>query len=69
MSKRITSKNLMDDTSYRIGRQNSRILAMNFVPDELKGTEKGFKVWQEYRDKIWKDYLDWNVKFKKSKRE
>lgn len=59
----------MDDTSYRIGRQNSRILAMNFIPEELKGTEEGFTLWKEYRDKFWKEYLEWNIRFKKSKNE
>ncbi|MFW6173576.1 MAG: hypothetical protein ACOC5T_07520 [Elusimicrobiota bacterium] len=59
MSKKKMSSNLKRDLS--IGRQNSRNIAMEFVPDELKGTEEGFKVWQEYKDKFFKEYAEWRI--------
>jgi len=58
MSKKMNN-NLKRDLS--IGRQNSRNVAMEFIPEDLKGTEEGFKMWQEYRDKIFKDYVEWRI--------
>ena len=54
------NNNLKRDLS--IGRQNSRNVAAQFVPEELKGTEEGFLIWKEYRDKMFKDYMEWRLK-------
>ncbi len=54
--------NSNEKRAYSIGRQNSRNLAMEFIPDELKGTKEGYEMWKEYRDKFFKEYAMWRVK-------
>ncbi len=44
-----------------IGRQNSRNLAMEFLPEKLRGTEEGYEMWKTYRDKFFREYVEWRI--------
>ncbi|MFW6173239.1 MAG: hypothetical protein ACOC5T_05790 [Elusimicrobiota bacterium] len=42
-----------------IGRQNTRNVAAQLVPESVTDEDERLKLFRKYRDEIWSDYKDW----------